>query len=189
MPTRIARNMALFILQCLLELCLFLCGHCVFRATYLKQTVGTRDLGDYMGGYGIFPGYFMFFLVVPVRLLLWLLICVLKAGLELTGVALEDVHRALGPLPTPPDEEDTTASNESAGFTGVPEDTWDDSDDEPEDSDSTGQSDGSPEQTDDSTEASEVDDLEDIGMFIEQYLPAEEMVRQTCPASVVTRKY
>jgi hypothetical protein len=131
----------------------------------------------------------MFFLVVPVRLLLWLLICVLKAGLELTGVALEDVHRALGPLPTPPDEEDTTASNESAGFTGVPEDTWDDSDDEPEDSDSTGQSDGSPEQTDDSTEASEVDDLEDIGMFIEQYLPAEEMVRQTYPASVVTRKY
>jgi hypothetical protein len=59
----------------------------------------------------------------------------------------------------------------------------------PKDSDSTGQSDGSPEQTIDSTEASEVDGLEDVGMFIEQYLPAEETVRQTCPASVVTRKY
>jgi hypothetical protein len=91
-------------------------------------------------------------------------------------------------LPTPPGEEEA-ASTESTGFTGVPDDTWDDSDDEPEDSDSIGQLDSSPEQMDDSTEASEVDGLEDIGMFIEQYLPAEETVRQTCPASVVTRKY
>jgi hypothetical protein len=98
------------------------------------------------------------------------------------------VDRALGPLPTPPGEEEA-ASTESTGFTGVPDDTWDDSDDEPEDSDSIGQLDSSPEQMDDSTEASEVDGLEDIGMFIEQYLPAEETVRQTCPASVVTRKY
>jgi hypothetical protein len=132
MPSRIARNMALFILQCILELCLFLCSHCLFLATYLKESVGTRDLGDYTGNYGVFPGYLMFSISLPARLLLCIWIAGVKVEMELVRAAMRDVDRALGPLPTPPEEE-AAASTEAAGFMGVLEDTWDDSDDEPED--------------------------------------------------------
>jgi hypothetical protein len=53
----------------------------------------------------------------------------------------------------------------------------------PKDSDSTGLLDSSPEQSDESTEASEVDDLEDVGMFIEQYLPADEVASTSAPST------
>jgi hypothetical protein len=182
------RDMALLLLCFFLQFELFVANHRLSLASFLFDYVGAPALGDYTGDCGVFPGYLLFFLAVPVRLLLCIWIAGVKVEMELVRAAIRDVDRALGPLPTPPEEE-VAASTESAGFTGVLEDTWDDLDDEPEDSDSAGQSDDSPEQTDESTEASEVGDLEDIGMFIEQYLPAEEMVRQTCPASVVTRKY
>jgi hypothetical protein len=183
------RDMTLLLLLFFLQFELFLSHHRLSLATFIFHYVGAPVLGDYTGKYGVFPGYFLFFLAVPVRLLLCIWIAGVKVEMKLVRAAMRDVDRALGPLPTPPEEEEAATSTESAGFTGVPEDTWDDSDDELEDSDSTGQSNESLEQTDESTEASEVDGLEDINMFIEQYLPAEEMVRQTCPASVVTRKY
>jgi hypothetical protein len=182
------RDMTLLLLLFFLQFELFISNHRLFLATGLFDFIGAPALGDYTGDYGVFPGYFLFFLAVPIRLLLCIWIAGVKVEMELVRAAMRDVDRALGPLPTP-SEEEAAASTESAGFTGVSEDTWDDSDDEPEDSDSTEQLDSSPEHSDESTEASEVDDLEDIGMFIEQYLPAEEMVRQTCPASVVTHKY
>jgi hypothetical protein len=178
------RDMTLLLLLFFLQFELFIANHRLFLATGLFDFIGAPALGDYTGVYGVFPGYFLFFLAVPVRLLLCIWIAGVKVEIELVRSAMRDVNRALGPLPTPPEEEKAATSTESAGFTGVPEDTWDDSDDEPEDSDSTGQSDESPEQTDESTEASEVDGLEDINMFIEQYLPADEVGSTSAPSTV-----
>jgi hypothetical protein len=195
------RDMALLLLCFFLQFELFIANHRLSLATFLVDFIDAPVLGDYTDDYGVIPGYFLFILAVPVRLLLCIWIAGVKVEMELVRAAMRDVDRALGPLPTHPEEEEADTSTKSAGFTGVPGDTFDDSDDEPEDSDSTGQLDEPPEQTDESTKASEVDDLGDINMFIEQYLPADEvastsapstaenMVRQTCPASVVTRKY
>jgi hypothetical protein len=183
------RDMALLLLCFFLQFELFIANHCLSLATFLVDFIDAPVLGDYTGKYGVSPGYFLFLLAVPVRLFLCIWIAGVKVEMELVRAAMRDVNHALGPLPTHPEEEEADTPTESAGFTGVPEDTWDDSDDDLEDSDSAKQLDSSPEQTDDSTEASEVDDLEDFGMFIEQYLPAEEMVCRPCPASVVTRKY
>jgi hypothetical protein len=174
------RDMALLLLCFFLQFELFIANHRLSLATFLVDFIDAPVLGDYTGGYGVFPGYFLFILAVPVRLLLCVWIAGVKVEMELVRAAMRDGDPALGPLPTHPGEE--AASTESAGFTGIPEDTWDDSDDEPEDSDSTGQSDESPEQTDESTKASEVDDLGDIGMFFEQYLPAEEVASVSAPS-------
>jgi hypothetical protein len=100
--------MALLLLLFFLQFELFIANHRLSLATFLFDFVGAPVLGDYTGKYGVFPGYFLFFLAVPVRLLFCIWIAGVKVEMELVRAAMLDVGRALGPLPTPPGEEEAT---------------------------------------------------------------------------------
>jgi hypothetical protein len=171
MPSLTAGDITLYVLWCMLKLCLFLlepflqiqlffAKYRLSLATSAHNFFPVRTLDTFLSHKGLIPRYFWFTFAWPSSLLPWAWLGLVQVEVHVLGMAFEFVTLARIAL-----------AKESASFAGAPKDTSDDPDDE-----------SKAQKSDDSSDDADTS-LDELRTEIQSYLPSASLAEEVAPTS------